>query len=211
MRTARRHCLIYTHAYKQARICEYTHDMHTCVCVCVSMHSRLLLLITNVVSSSSVFFCLSPLSQHTHKTNESLFALFFLFYFYICYYYITTKSRLRFASSVTLSFSLDGQGNNNMLCTHWFCNLLCCCPVVVYVSYAGFLFQFIIFYCLFCFWCGAHTHTATYIQILLWLQCFLWRAAHLCYERFPTLLRHITNVHKYEDMHMYITRVCVPS
>lgn len=151
-----------------------------CACICVSMHSRLLLLITNVASSS--VFCLSPLSQHTHKMNESLFALFLLFHFYICYYYITKKSRLRFASSVTLS--LDGQGNNNMLCTHWFCNLLCCC-LVVYVCCAGFLLQFIIIYCLFCFWCGSHTYTATYtclhtdIQIL-WLQCCLWRAAHLC-------------------------------
>lgn len=212
MRTARRHCLIYIHTNKHAYI-------RVCACICVSMHSRLLLLITNVASSSSVF-CLSPLSQHTHKTNESLFALFFLFHIYICYYYITTKSRLRFASSVTLYLSFDGQGNNNVLCTHWFCNLLCCCPVV-YVCCAGFLLQFIIIYCLFCFWCNSHTHTATYtcmhadIQIL-WLQCCLWRAAHLCYVRFPTLLRHMTNVHKYENMHMYVyiytcERACVCS
>lgn len=150
MRTARRNCLIYIHTNNHAYI-------RVCACICVSMHSRLLLLITNVASSSSVF-CLSPLSQHTHKTNESLFALFFLFHIYICYYYITTKSRLRFASSVTLYLSFDGQGNNNVLCTHWFCNLLCCCPVV-YVCCAGFLLQFIIIYCLFCFWCNSHTHT----------------------------------------------------
>lgn len=147
------------------------------VCQCTRVYYCLLL----TLLLRLFFVCLLC---HNTRINERISLCAFLalsLLYLLLLHYDEVASQVRVECD---PLSLDGQGNNNMLCTHWFCNLLCCC-LVVYVCCAGFLLQFIIIYCLFCFWCGSHTHTAIYTCIhidiqILWLQCCLWRAAHLC-------------------------------
>lgn len=68
LRTARRHCLIYTHTYKQARIYECTHDIHTCMCLCVF-----------VCQCTRVYYCL-------------LLTLFLLLRFFLSVSSVTTHA-----------------------------------------------------------------------------------------------------------------------
>lgn len=167
----------------------YTHtSTHTCVCVYVCQCTRvyycllltlfllLLLSLFLFMLSASVLLCLNT------RTNESLFALFFLFFhFYICYYYNNVKSRVSGSRWVWPYLSAK---EIIICCAHTDfaiylppCRRCLCSCSCSFLPIHNYILLVLFYY-------GAHTHAHihTYIHAyIIMMQCCLWRAAHLCY------------------------------
>lgn len=196
------------HTYIQTSTHMWIHTWHVAVCVCVSMHSRLLLLITNVVSSSSVFFvCLLWHNTRIKRTNISLrFSSSFTSKFVII---TLQRSRVSGLRRVWPSLSLDGQGNNNMLCTHWFCNLLCYCPVVVYVCWFSLPIHNYLLLVLFLVW---RTHTHTHSDIIIMIAVLsLARSSFVLWTFTNTAAAYDKWAQIWKHAHVYVHYTCVCS